>query len=666
MMRAMHATIGAGSQERTTVSRRTHLQCGAGLACAVVFLPLTLATPTGCQADKTELDEPLTAYRDRMLVEHEQEVEARRAAAERGGYERVQRDRALVQLAGSQSEETKRASLLTEPGVEEPPSPTDVLRQIPDPIDADTVFDERLAALEAAFPPIEDKRTGEKRDHRVVASYKRVIPKAREYLRRDFHRDQRVELSLVECVRRALANNYVIRLEAYTPAISQTQLVEAEAAFDAAFFLDFTYSNLDRMTTSGLMGAQSDTRTYGGGFRKLLPTGMSAEVKLEQSRQYQELTQITSQFTTLNPAYDTAFTATLTQPLLRGFGLDYNRAGINIARADLKISRETFLQQVRDTLLQVEQAYWQLASARRSVMVLAETVAQNWATFQSIEERQVLDATPVELNNSRARWQSREVEFLEAVKLVRDAEDRLKNLMNDPEFKLSGELEIIPAETPLVAPMAVDHFAELRTALDERSEIRQARLAIEKARIQTQRTKNETLPQLDLAFQYDVQGIGPTADTSFDKVTTNRYRSYTLSVNFSYPFGNRAARAAHRRACLQEHQAVVQCRRWFDIIAEELNGAVRQLMVRYKQIAPQFEAVVAADRNLRALQARTETISPTYLETELSAVEQVASTRQALLQKIAEYNIAVVELEKAKGTLLEYNNVIVTDEPVGG
>ena len=88
-------------------------------------------------------------------------------------------------------------------------------------------------------------------------------------------------------------------------------------------------------------------------------------------------------------------------------------------------------------------------------------------------------------------------------------------------------------------------------------------------------------------------------------------------------------------------------------------------MVRYTQIPPQLGAVLAADGNLRALQARAETVNPNYLETELSAVEQVANTRRTLLQVITDYNTAIVQLEKAKGTLLEYNNVVVTDQSNG-
>jgi outer membrane protein TolC len=276
-------------------------------------------------------------------------------------------------------------------------------------------------------------------------------------------------------------------------------------------------------------------------------------------------------------------------------------------------------------------------------------------------ERLNHDATQVEVANSESRWQTSYVKYLEAVKLVRDAEDRLKNLLNYPGLKLSDEVELVPTETPFAAPVVIDHFAEVRTALEQRSEIRQARKQIEVARVGTLVAKNATLPRLDLSFQYEVQGLGNTADNSFDNLTTNRFNSYTVGASFSYSLGERASRAALRRTRLQEAQAVVLLNQVTDGIVEEVNRTIRLLMVRYTQIPPQLDAVHAAVRNLRALQARTQRIDPNYLQTELGAVEQLASTRTTLAGVLTDYNSAIVQLEKAKGTLLDYNNVIVAD-----
>jgi outer membrane protein TolC len=319
------------------------------------------------------------------------------------------------------------------------------------------------------------------------------------------------------------------------------------------------------------------------------------------------------------------------------------------------------VQRVRDTVLEVETAYWQLAQARRRAVVLAETVAQTYVTYLNMKERLLNDATAVEVANSEARYRSQYVVFLESLKLIRDAEDRVKNLMNDPELKLSERLEIIPTETPYVAPTVFDQFAEVRTALDRRSEISAQRKRIEQRRVATNVAKNQILPQLDVSFRYEVAGSGNTADNSFDSLTTNRYISATLGVNFAYNFGERAARARHQRSRLEESQAVVELNQLADAIVEEVNGRIRTLVVRYEQIPPQYVSVVAAERNLRAYQARTQRVDPLYLENELQAVEQLGQTRTQLLNVLTDYNVGIIQLERAKGTLLEYNNITVTD-----
>lgn len=499
----------------------------------------------------------------------------------------------------------------------------------------------------------------ETRDQRAIRAYEATIEHALGLLEQ-FKLDNQVELTLADCVQRALANSYAVRIASYTPAISQANLVQAEAAFDAVFFLDSSWQNRDSPVPTQLVSGQSDSRSITGGIRQLLPTGAQVSTSLNQTRTFTD-----NQFATINPAYSTNFVASITQPLLRGFGLDVNRAQINIAKADYRIAREQFLRQVRDTLFDVESAYWRLLQARRDVAILAVSVAQNKVTYDAMVERGRHDATIIQISNAEARWKSRRVTLAEAVKVVRDLEDSLKNLLNDPQLTLSRMTEIIPIDEPTITPFAVDLFAEVRTALDARNEITEAKLGIERSRIQTHLAKNRTLPQLDLNFSYDVGGLETSADASFDHLTTNRFRSFTLGVQFSYPLGNRGPRAGLRAARLAEQQALWGLNRTTDGVVLEVNNAVRALAVRNEQITPSYEACRASERMLRALQARSQQIDPNFLESELNNVERLANDRRTLLQVVTEYNIAIVAKERAKGTLLEYNNVVVGDGSSG-
>lgn len=587
-----------------------------------------------------EMQSSLDQYRARMAANTAQDSGTDRQD------ERSSAGRPVAQPATSQPELGPRESLMTQPAMPtSQPTPAEILDEIPDPRDTPRVYRDRLELLE---------RTS--RERHQIESYRRVVTRAAE-LCAMVNRDQQVELTLLECVRRALAHSFTIQLESYNPAISQTQIVQAEAAFDAVFFLDAAAAQDDNPTGVKRVDSKSETRTLSGGIRKLLPTGMTTSVSLRQNFLRNE-----PRAEPFNPLYNNAFTVEFRQPLLRGFGLDYNRRAIVLANIGRDIAREQFAQRVQDVLLNVERAYWQLARLRRDVAVLAESVAQNQITYLGIFDRQRYDATPVQLNNSLSQYQSRYVQFLEAVKSVFDAEDALKNLLNDPDLLLSRNIEIVPTDTFFMTRFEVDLFAEVRRAIDSRNEIKQAKLGIERSRVETAAAKNETLPQLDLLFTYEVRGLGSSADNSFDNLTTNRYISYSVGAQFLYPIGNRAAHAALRRSRLQESQSVVTLNQVTDSVVQEVNNAVRTLGVRWQQVPPQLLAVQAAERNLRALQARTERIDPAYLQTELSGVEQLANTRRVLLQVLTDYTITIVELERAKGTLLEYNQVVIDDD----
>ena len=175
-----------------------------------------------------------------------------------------------------------------------------------------------------------------------------------------------VELALGEAIRRTLKNSHAIQAQSYNPAIDAARIVEAEAQFDAVFFTNFSYSEQDQPTGTVPKGIETDTRQYQSGIRKLLSTGMTVTVGYDITRSAATLT---SQ--TYNPAYLNHFTVDFVQPLLRGFGTDFNRARIENARLQRDRDIETLRRNIRETLFNVEQAYWRLFQARRTVAINA-------------------------------------------------------------------------------------------------------------------------------------------------------------------------------------------------------------------------------------------------------------------------------------------------------
>lgn len=470
-------------------------------------------------------------------------------------------------------------------------------------------------------------------------------------------REKQLPLTLEQVLARTLANNYTIQTVSYNPAVETTRVVEAEAAFDAVFFTTVSNRKIDQPTASQLASSGAEFFNLGIGVRKLLPTGTLVTGQYGLGRTKQSFS-----FQTLNPAYTSSFSIDIRQPLLRGYGVDLNRSTIVIARNNRRISDLAFRRQIRDTLRSAEELYWRLVQARRDVIITALEVADFEEIYQYLVARRDFDILPVNIYASRADMEATRVDFVRRRDFMLDAEDRLISLMNDPSINLVDNVELIPTDFPPAERIVIDRLAEVQTALDNRTEIHEQELRIANAKVFVGQAKNSQLPQLDLAVTTTFQGLGASADRSFDEVTRSNFINYEISVQFELPIGNRAPRAARRRAELQHSQAMAQLRRVLEDIILDVNLAARQVETSYDQINPSFASVQARRRELESHIARAERKDVGTLNTELGARRALAGTRRALINAIVDCNIALTDLERAKGTLLQYNNVVVPTE----
>ena len=217
-------------------------------------------------------------------------------------------------------------------------------------------------------------------------------------------------------------------------------------------------------------------------------------------------------------------------------------------------------------------------------------------------------------------------------------------------------------DIPEAVPIVVDRLAEIQTALDHRSELRERGLEIEIAHISVGAAKNQTLPKFDAIFTYKVTGLGADPDLAFDQLSQNDFHEYQVGVQFEWPIGNRAARAVLKQAKLRYQQAIAGRKAQIEQVILDVNNAYRNLETAHQAIYPALGATEASERNVQATKERAERKSPSELQTELSGQEQLAAARRTLLEALIAYNIAIADLERAKGTLLPYNNVNLAEE----
>jgi outer membrane protein len=364
-----------------------------------------------------------------------------------------------------------------------------------------------------------------------------------------------------------------------------------------------------------------------------------------------------------NPIWTDNFAAELRQPLLRNFGIDFNRAQINIRKLQRLANEEAFRARVIEILTKTEQAYWTLVAARRDVVTSAETLAHAQNTLDQIAARKDFDAYQTLLYRSESAVKAREFDYINVKNRVRNAEDQLLNLMNDPDLPLSADYEILPGDDPMLTPVVRDRFKIVETALERRPELMQARDSVDIARLQLGIAKNQALPRLDAVYRMTVNGLGGSSDQAWDQMTGGNFTDNFVGIEFAWNFGERGERAGIRIAALQQSQTVLQYKKALDDVITDCRVALRNLETNFNQISPSYQAVIAASENLRSLQERQERKSPAELDTVLSAQVNVAEARRGFLQSVIQYNTGIIDVERAKGTLLEYDNVILSKQP---
>lgn len=533
----------------------------------------------------------------------------------------------------------------TQPSIED-----GIWLQVPDPSIAPEVFAKRLNLTRFSSS--------------IRREYEEIYNDATTMIR-EIERPRKFRLTLAESLRRAVAHNYQIAVDGYAPAISTAQVVQAEAAFDLAFFANANRNNQDQpqpfiqKTPAGQRFFETDTTIVNGGIRKLLANGATVTFT-------QQMTRVNNPGTVyerINPLWAQNFVVELRQPVLRNFGIDFNRAQIDIRKNERSINQQLFRGRVIEILNNTERAYWTLVGARRDVVTSAELLAEAKLTYKQVKARIDFDAYQTLLYRSEASVKAREFEYLDVKNRVRNSEDQLLNLINDPELPLSANLEIIPVDNPTAIQILRDQYACVQTAIENRPEIIQARDAVNIAKLQLGIAKNQALPQLDAVWRMTLNGLGGNSSDAWDQMTTGDFIDQFVGVEFLWNPAERAERAGIRAAALAQSQSVMRYKKALDDVITDCRVALRNFETAFLQLSPSYEAIIAGAENLRSLQERQERKSPEQLDVTLNAQVNLAQARRGLLQALVAYNQGVADVERSKGTLLEFNNVTLAEQP---
>lgn len=432
--------------------------------------------------------------------------------------------------------------------------------------------------------------------------------------------------------------------------------------------------------TGGSNWLITDSRTANLGFIKGFSPGTQISATFDNTR-------FTSNalFYTYNPLLNSSLNVTLTQPLLRGFGIGMNRRFIRIAKNSEKIADLVFQQQAIDTVAGIARLYTDLVSLREDVKVKEEALVLAERLYQD-NKNKVEQGTlaPIELTRAEAQVAANRQALITSQGLVKQQELIVKTAITrgglaDPAIRDAHLIPTDPVTVPANDTMepVQNLFAE---ALRNRPDLNQAGIQVENSRISLQGALNAVRPELDIVGMVQNGGLSgdlnPRALTSpvtagtnptvtpggyptvLGQIFRNNFPSYSIGIQLMLPLRNRVAQADAVRDELQLRQTEVRRKQLEDQIRLEVADA----LVTMQQARAAYEAAVQT----RVLQEQSVTVEEQKLAVGISTNYLViqfqtylAQARSTELAAKGAYVKARIALERALGRTLEANHVSV-------
>jgi outer membrane protein TolC len=505
--------------------------------------------------------------------------------------------------------------------------------------------------------------------------------------------EPQVRMTLQEIVHRAIANSNDIKVAGYQPAIDQTRVIEAEAKFDPTFFWNAQVQRIDKELAFAVAGASSSPNgantigtvqketdyTASIGVRQQLESGGTIEFRNQSQITQNALlanndtsagggSNSTNSAFGHNPALENEFVLEISQPLLNGFGNEINRARIVIARNNQVISLLDFRKQIEETIGDIEKNYWDLVSAEQVVEIQQDELEQAIDTAMDLQKRTGPggDASRLQISQTEAQLNTRRSELIRAKQRVKDLSDTIKRDMNDPDYSVSGPIIIMPATPAEDQPVQFDPKDVIDTALANRFELGEQQLRVDSATTILAVGKNNLLPTLTAAGSVSLQGLSGSYAGILDDQLNHDYVSWSFGLEFEVPIGNRAARATYSRALLQRQQAVDSYAAAIATVTFDCKTAMNDVHAAWDALESDRRAAQSAADALQIEDERymREPRTPELLQTRLNFQDTLASARRDESQSLAAYNQAIANLELKKGTLLQYNNIIMQEDAI--
>ena len=343
----------------------------------------------------------------------------------------------------------------------------------------------------------------------------------------------------------------------------------------------------------------------------------------------------------------------------RGSGGYVNQSVILLADIDRQTSNDELQLRVQSHLVDLTEAYWNLYLARSELLLRLQLFDQADRILTQLKGRAEVDAIDRQIFRAEAAVANRRAEIARSVASVKNAESRLRLLINEPNLMQTIGSELLPNEAPSSVAGSIDMADAVATALIHRPDIAAALRELRSTNIRIGISKNDLLPKLDFLLGTYLAGLD--GDSDFLNSWINQFKDggpgYNVGLEFEVPLGNRAAKARFHRRRIEFEQSLQRFRLTIETALNEVEIALREVNTTYRELVSRQRSVIAARKERDYLIDRWKTLpgiddSVTLLLEDLLESQERLAAEEATFARAQVANVlADIRLRQVMGTL---------------
>jgi outer membrane protein TolC len=435
---------------------------------------------------------------------------------------------------------------------------------------------------------------------------------------------------------------------------------------DPYVYAQYGWSNaitpLGYTVVSGVAVETTHVAAFSAGYSQGFLTGTSFGVS-EYSTRY------SSNATTalFNPEFASGLFVGISQNLLNGFGKRANAVFIRQARNNLRLEKSVFRQNVIKDVAEVVTTYYDLLADQESIRVAQEGLGYAQKLLESNQaELKIGAVAQYDVLRSEEEVASQQQALLVAQNTFSQDAQSLKAKISKSFNEELAAVEIAPSDKlPEPQPEDVPTLAQaLREAASHRPEIEQADINLRNQDLLIQNKRNALLPQLQAFASYNLSGLGGALRPTFGNIFQNDYPMISYGVTLGVPIRNRVAQADAARAVLEQRQLQMTLQNAKNQAVWDVSKALSAVQQARSTLGATLK-VATVSRQVLDMQQQKFTLASATVEDVITAQRNLATAEGNVVRDRAAYAKALIQYEQATGTLLDRNNILLSEAVEG-